>query len=156
EQETVDAIKLAAASDEYVLVEQFIKGTELTVPVMGKMKEEQSLPIFEIIPKNELYDYESKYDADGSEHIIPARLDEEVTKKIQQYAVLAHQVLGCKTYSRVDFLLIEDNITYILEVNTLPGMTPTSLFTYAAKHVDLSYVEMIEQFVQLTIEDAQK
>src|SRR5699024_8160642 len=110
EQETVDAIKLAAASDEYVLVEQFIKGTELTVPVMGKMKEEQSLPIFEIIPKNELYDYESKYDVDGSEHIIPARLDEEVTKKIQEYAVLAHQVLGCKTYSRADFLLTEDNI----------------------------------------------
>ena len=156
EQETVDAIKLAAASDEYVLVEQFIKGTELTVPVMGKMKEEQSLPIIEIIPKNELYDYESKYDVDGSEHIIPARLDEEVTKKIQEYAVLAHQVLGCKTYSRADFLLTEDNIPYILEVNTLPGMTPTSLFPDAAKHVDLSYEEMIEQFVQLTIEDTKK
>src|SRR5699024_7115961 len=117
-EETIAAIKLAAASDEYVLVEQFIKGTELTVPIMGKMNEEKSLPIIEIIPKNELYDYESKYDADGSEHIIPARLDEEVTKKIQQYAVLAHQVLGCKTYSRVDFLLTEDNIPYILEVRS--------------------------------------
>lgn len=155
-EETKAAIELAAASDEYILVEQFIKGTELTVPVMGKINEEKALPIIEIIPKNDLYDYESKYAADGSEHIIPARLDADVTEKIQSYAVLAHQVLGCKTYSRADFLLTEDNIPYILEVNTLPGMTPTSLFPDAAKHVDLSYEEMIEQFVQLTVEDSQK
>src|SRR5699024_772352 len=146
------AIEQAAESDDYILVEQFIKGKELTVPVLGKKNEETALPIIEIIPKNELYDYESKYSEGGSEHIIPAKISEDVTKKIKDYAVRAHQVLGCETYSRADFLLTDDGVPYILEVNTLPGMTPTSLFPDAAKTVNMSYEEMIEQFVQLTIE----
>lgn len=147
-----DAIKRATESDSYILVEQFIKGKELTVPVLGKKNEEKALPIIEIIPKNELYDYESKYSQGGSEHIIPARISEELTEKIKKYAVLAHQVLGCETYSRADFLLTDDGKPYILEVNTLPGMTPTSLFPDSAKAVNMSYEEMIEKLVQLTIE----
>lgn len=149
--QTKEAIEQAIKSDEFILVEQFIKGKELTVPIMGKVNEEIALPIIEIIPKNELYDYESKYAEGGSQHIIPARIDEEITKKIKQYAIIAHQVLGCETYSRADFLLTDDGIPYILEVNTLPGMTPTSLFPDAAKHVKMTYEEMIEKFVQLTI-----
>lgn len=149
--ETKDAIKQAIKSDEYILVEQFIKGKELTVPVMGKMNEETALPIIEIIPKNDLYDYESKYAVGGSEHIIPARISEEATNKIKQYAVRAHQVLGCETYSRADFLLTDDGTPYILEVNTLPGMTPTSLFPDSAQTVNISYEEMIEKLVQLTV-----
>lgn len=145
------AVENAMHSDEYILVEQFIKGIELTVPVMGKMDEEEALPIIEIIPKNELYDFEAKYSDGGSEHIIPARINEALTDKIKEYAVLAHQVLGCETYSRADFILTEDNIPYILEVNTLPGMTPTSLFPDAAKTVNLSYEAMIESFVNLTV-----
>lgn len=149
--ETAVAIENAMQSDPYILVEQFIKGRELTVPVMGKMNEESSLPIIEIIPKYELYDFEAKYAEDGSEHIIPALLDPALTKQIQDYAVLAHQILGCETYSRADFILTEDNIPYILEVNTLPGMTPTSLFPDAAKVIGLSYEAMIERFIQLTV-----
>lgn len=147
-----DAIDTASKSDEYILVEQFISGRELTVPVQGKIGEETALPIIEIIPKNDLYDYESKYTEGGSEHIIPAEIDEELTAQIQQYAVIAHQVLGCETYSRADFILSEGNTPYILEVNTLPGMTQTSLFPDAAKTVGLSYEEMIETFVNLTNE----
>lgn len=149
--QTKAAIEKAIKSDEFILVEQFIKGKELTVPVMGKINEEQALPIIEIIPKNELYDYESKYAAGGSEHIIPARISEELTEKIKQYAITAHQVLGCETYSRADFLLSDDGIPYILEVNTLPGMTPTSLFPDSAKEAKISYAEMIENFIQLTV-----
>lgn len=152
EKETVGALQRAMKSDEYILVEEFISGMELTVPVLGKMNEEKALPIIEIIPKNELYDFESKYAAGGSEHIIPARIQENVTAQIQQYAVLAHQVLGCETYSRVDFLLTDDEIPYILEVNTLPGMTPTSLFPDSAKQANLSYEKMIETLVQLSIQ----
>ncbi|HIV75441.1 MAG TPA: D-alanine--D-alanine ligase [Candidatus Pseudogracilibacillus intestinigallinarum] len=151
ENETKEAVKKAAENDLYILVEQFIKGKELTVPVLGEIHKEKSLPIIEIIPKNELYDYEAKYSVGGSEHIIPARIDKDITEKIQAYAVLAHQILGCETYSRADFLLTEEGIPYILEVNTLPGMTPTSLFPDAAKSIGISYEEMIEQFVQLSL-----
>src|SRR5690625_2473377 len=151
ENETKEAVKKAADNDLYILVEQFIKGKELTVPVLGEIHKEKSLPIIEIIPKNELYDYEAKYSVDGSEYIIPARIDKDLTEKIQAYAVLAHQILGCETYSRADFLLTEEGVPYILEVNTLPGMTPTSLFPDAAKSIGISYEEMIEQFVQLSL-----
>lgn len=144
------AIKNAIQSDAFILVEQFIKGKELTVPVIGKMGEESALPIIEIIPKNDLYDYESKYSEGGSEHIVPAQIEDALTTKIKQYAVKAHQILGCETYSRADFLLTEDGTPYILEVNTLPGMTPTSLFPDSAATVDITYEAMIEQFVQLS------
>lgn len=149
--EVIEALKKAGKSDELILVEEFIKGTELTVPILGKVGEEEALPIIEIIPKNDLYDYEAKYSVGGSEHIIPARIDADVTKLIKKYAVSAHQALGCKTYSRADFILTEDNIPYILEVNTLPGMTPTSLFPDSAKVFGMTYAEMIEKFVQLSI-----
>lgn len=147
-----EAIHNAIASDDVILVEDFIDGTELTVPVLGHIGKEKALPVIEIIPKNEHYDYESKYSAGGSEHIIPARLDEQTTKIVQDYAIKAHQALGCKTYSRVDFMLDENNIPIILEVNTLPGMTPTSLFPDAAKAIGITYEEMIETFVKLSVE----
>ena len=145
------AIQHANLSDEFILVEQFIKGKELTVPVLGKVGEEVALPIIEIIAKNELYDYESKYAKGGSEHIIPARINDIETEQIKDYAVQAHRALGCETYSRADFLLTDDGTAYILEVNTLPGMTSTSLFPDAAATYGITYEEMIEQFVQLTI-----
>ncbi|MEC5422438.1 D-alanine--D-alanine ligase [Virgibacillus sp. C22-A2] len=148
--ETKEAVEKAVLSDDTIMVEDFIKGKELTVAVLGSTGNEIALPIIEIIPKNTHYDYESKYTPGGSEHIVPAQLDAEITKKIKAYAVLAHQVLGCTTYSRVDFILAEDNTPVILEVNTLPGMTPTSLFPDAAKVTGLSYDEMIETFIQLT------
>src|SRR5699024_1078422 len=92
-QETEKAIKKANESDEFILVEQFIDGMELTVPVLGKMNEERALPIIEIVPKNEIYDYESKYTAGGSEHVVPARISESLTKEIKEHAVNAHRVL---------------------------------------------------------------
>lgn len=144
------AIVNAIQNDDMILVEDFIKGTELTVAILGPIGKEEALPIIEIIPKSGIYDYESKYTAGGSEHIVPARIDDALTKRIQQYAVKAHQILGCKTYSRVDFILDESGTPIILEVNTLPGMTPTSLFPDAAKSVGMSYGTMIEKFVQLS------
>src|SRR5699024_11157238 len=93
-QDTLEAVQKASHSDEMILVEEFIRGKELTVPVMGKHMEEKALPIIEIIPKNQMYDYESKYSDGGSEHVIPARISSEMTQQIQEYAVWAHQVLG--------------------------------------------------------------
>lgn len=146
-----DAVQLALQHDSEILVEQFIEGRELTVAVLGNRGDEKALPIIEIIPKGEYYDYESKYAVGGSEHIVPAHLNEDTTRTIQEYAVQAHQALGCETYSRVDFILTKDNNPIILEVNTLPGMTPTSLYPDAAKSVDMSYEKMISQFIELTL-----
>ncbi|MFD2630711.1 D-alanine--D-alanine ligase [Oceanobacillus kapialis] len=142
-EQIIPGIQSATKSDNMVLVEDFIKGREMTVAVLG----EEALPIIEIIPKNAYYDYESKYAAGGSEHIVPAQIDKQTTTTIKELAVQAHKVLGCETYSRVDFILTEENQPILLEVNTLPGMTPTSLFPDAAKEVGLSYDSMIESFV---------
>ncbi|RKQ37685.1 D-alanine--D-alanine ligase [Oceanobacillus halophilus] len=150
-EDIAQAVQKSLRSDDTLLVEDFIQGKELTVPIIGSSSREKALPIIEIIPKNSYYDYESKYAQGGSEHIVPAKLDEKLTEQIQKYAILAHQVLGCETYSRVDFILTEDNIPVILEVNTLPGMTPTSLFPDAAKAIGISYEDMIEEFVNLSL-----
>lgn len=151
EEQIMEALKKAVDSDDVILVEDFIKGKELTVPVLGAVGEEKALPIIEIIPKNDHYDYESKYSPGGSEHIVPADLPMDITNTIKEYAVRAHQSLDCEIYSRVDFILTNENIPVILEVNTLPGMTPTSLFPDAAKAVGLTYEQMIEEIVRLSI-----
>lgn len=151
ERDIAEALQAANESDEVILVEDYVKGREITVSVLGATGEEKALPIIEIIPKNYFYDYESKYTPGGNEQIVPASIGEETTKEIQRFAVLAHQSLGCKIYSRVDFLLTDENVPIILEVNTLPGMTETSLFPNAAKATGLPYEDMIEQLVQLSV-----
>lgn len=151
ESQIKDAIDLAFKHDFEILVEEYIQGRELTCAVIGNSGEERSLPIIEIIPKSDYYDYESKYSAGGSEHICPAEIDEALTTQIQEFAVKAHQVLGCETYSRVDFILNAQSVPIILEVNTLPGMTPTSLYPDAAKAVGMNYEKMLEQFIQMTL-----
>ncbi|ASI35678.1 MULTISPECIES: D-alanine--D-alanine ligase [Exiguobacterium] len=144
-------IELAFQADDAVLIEQFIKGREVTVPVLGQKGAEKALPVIEIIPKNEFYDYESKYAVGGSEHICPADFDEVTTQKLQEWAVLAHQVLGCSGYSRSDFLVPEIGHPVILETNTLPGMTATSLFPDGARAIGIDYPELVESFINLAI-----
>jgi len=151
EAELLNGIEMAQNHDENILVEQYIKGRELTVAVLGTVGQEKALPIIEIVPKNDYYDYESKYSEGGSVHLVPAEIDSALTEKIQSYAIKAHQVLGCDIYSRVDFILNEHQKPIILEVNTLPGMTPTSLYPDAAKAIGLNYEEMIQQFIDLTL-----
>ncbi|WP_369404882.1 D-alanine--D-alanine ligase family protein [Piscibacillus salipiscarius] len=150
ESQIKEAIDLAFTHDFEILVEEFIEGRELTCAVLGSKGEEEALPIIEIIPNSEYYDYESKYSEGGSEHICPAEVDEKLTEQIKQYAVLAHRSLGCETYSRVDFILNNQNEPIILEVNTLPGMTPTSLYPDAAKAINMSYEDMLKEFISLT------
>lgn len=147
-----DGIAKAFQCDTAVLVEQYIKGRELTVPVLGNRGNEYALPVIEIIPKNEFYDYESKYTEGGSVHVCPAELPEALTKEVQEAAVLAHRALGCAGYSRSDFLVSEDGLAYILETNTLPGMTPLSLFPDSARAVGISYGELLERFIELALE----
>jgi len=151
--ELINAIDEALKFDSHVLVEEFIDGTEVTVAVFESETEIKALPIIEIVPKkNKYYDYESKYAPGGSDHIIPARIDENTKNLIMKWAVEAHQQLGCETLSRVDFIIPKDkSLPIILEVNTLPGMTETSLYPDAAKSIGLSYDDMVYQFVTITL-----
>src|SRR5258708_6548192 len=122
------AMALGAGLGE-VLIEEFIEGRELTVAVLG----DEPLPIVEIRPKSGLYDYESKYTAGRSEYFCPADLPADLAARVQALGLEAARVLGCRGVSRVDFRLSDDSVPYCLEVNTVPGMTPTSLAPMAAK-----------------------
>ncbi|MGC4376263.1 D-alanine--D-alanine ligase [Fictibacillus sp. Mic-4] len=151
-EELLQGIQTAFTHDHTVMIEQFISGKEVTVAVMGEKGNVKALPVVEIVPKNSYYDYESKYAEGGSVHYVPARVSDEITALLQKNAVLAHEALGCEVYSRVDFIVPHDGSEpVILEVNTLPGMTPTSLFPDAAKEIGLSYPDMIEQLIKLSI-----
>ncbi|KXG43379.1 D-alanine--D-alanine ligase [Tepidibacillus infernus] len=155
--ELKEAINHAFTFDKQILIEEFISGTEVTVAVLETASEIQALPIIEIIPnKNQYYDYESKYAPGGSDHIIPARINKETEGLLKKWAIEAHRQLGCETLSRVDFIIPSDgSLPVILEVNTLPGMTETSLYPDAAKAIGLSYEDIVYKLVEITL-DKQK
>jgi len=152
EDEIIKGIEKAFNYDERIIVEQYLSGTEVTVAVLEDDDEIKALPIIEIVPKNKFYDYESKYALGGSKHIIPARIPNNLTLEVQKNAIKAHKALGCKTLSRVDMIITND-IPYILEVNTLPGMTETSLYPDAAKEIGLEYADMIDLLVKITLKE---
>lgn len=133
------------------LVEEFIPGVELTCGILdGK-----PLPLVMITPKSdaEFFDYENKYAADGAEEICPAPVDDAVTEAIQQQMVIASETLGLTGYCRGDFMITEDGTAYLLEVNTLPGMTPTSLLPRAAGAIGLSFTDLIAELIRIGTEE---
>lgn len=144
------AINKAFQFSETVIAEKFIPGTELTVPILGN----DPLPIIEIIPKKGIYDYENKYQAGKTHYVVPAELPAALTTEIQHLALKAFRALGCKHYGRVDFRLTPDLEPYCLEVNTLPGMTPTSLVPKSALAVGIEFPDLVERIVKLSLEDA--
>ncbi len=133
---------LGLADDDLIMAEQFIPGREVTVAVLG----DRPLAVTEITTKNTFYDYDAKYSAGGSTHILPAALPAAQTRQAMDLAVLAHNVLGCRGVSRADFRLDCDKF-YILEVNTQPGMTPTSLVPEQAAHVGMSFEDLVTWMV---------
>ena len=139
------ALSLAARYDQEVMAEQFIPGRELTVGVVGDVP----LPVGEIIPKHELFDYECKYTPGMSEEVFPARLDTKVARQLQELALTAHRALKLGGYSRVDFRLSPEGDIFCLEANTLPGMTRMSLLPQAAKAAGIEFPELCERICQL-------
>jgi D-alanine-D-alanine ligase len=129
-----------------ILVEEFIAGRELTVSV----KEGKALAVTEITSHHQFYDYEAKYQEGGSLHILPAQLSEDITEKVMDYATKAHKILGCRGVSRVDFRYNPDDSDrlVILEVNTQPGMTFTSLVPEQALYCGVSYSELVEWIME--------
>ena len=146
DEELSAAIRLAGQFTELILVERYIPGRELTVAVLGNT----SLPIIEIVPKDGYYDYANKYTQGKTEYFCPAELSEEVQNHVQNLAIAAHNILGCRAYSRVDFRLTEDNMPYCLEVNTIPGFTETSLVPMAARAAGIEFGDLCEEIIALS------
>lgn len=146
------AVESAFEHDDTVLIENYIEGMEITAAVIGNA-ELQALPVIEIIPDKTraFFDYDAKYTAGITQEICPARIDEESTRKAQAYAITAHRVLLCKGYSRTDMILRDKEI-YVLETNTLPGMTQTSLLPLAAKTAGISFSRLIDRLIGLGLE----
>jgi len=151
DEEVFKAVETAFRYSDLTVVEEYIPGREMTVAVL----EDKPLPVLEIIPKSGFYDYESKYTSGMSEYIVPADVTADVFDKLQQQAITAFRSLRCKVYGRVDFRLNEENIPYCLEVNTLPGMTETSLVPKMAKAVGISFEDLIERIIRNSL-DGQK
>ena len=143
ESELGPALNLAYNYSSSVMVEQFIEGRELTVTLIGG----KALPVCEIIPSHELYDYECKYTSGMSKYVCPADIDLDLTKRVQEITERLFDVLKCRHYSRADFRLDHEDNLWFLEMNTLPGMTDTSLAPMAAKAAGFSFNDLIDRIV---------
>lgn len=145
-----EAMALALSYDTEALVETFLSGVEITVSVLGN-RCPQVLPTIEIVPRAEFYDYASKYEPGGSRHIIPARISKEAAGKAADLAVRCHHVLGCRGMSRTDMIVDQDEV-WVLEVNTIPGMTPTSLLPDAAAAAGISFSALLDRVIDYALE----
>jgi len=151
ESELKKALNLAKKFGREVLIEEYIKGTEVTCAVLGNEKP-YPLPVIEIVPlKGEFFDYESKYSESGAEEIVPARISKSLTKKVQDLAIKVYKVLGCRGFARVDFILKNGITPIVLEINTIPGLTPMSLLPKAAKAAGISYPDLLDRIIKYAI-----
>nr|MDQ6912202.1 D-alanine--D-alanine ligase [Verrucomicrobiota bacterium] len=142
-------IALAAKYDSEIMLERFIAGREFTVGVLG----DRGLAVGEIIPAAaEIFDYASKYQTGGAREIFPADLSAEATRRAQELALAAHRALKLRDYSRVDFRMDADENFWVLEVNTLPGMTATSLLPQSAAAAGISFAELCERICRSATE----
>jgi D-alanine-D-alanine ligase len=140
----LQGIKLAFKYDKQIIVEDFIKGTEITVAVLAG----QVLPIVEIVAKSGFYDFKAKYQKGGSTHIIPARISAKAYKVAQDYALKVFNGFNCKAICRVDMMVDDKDKVWVLENNTLPGMTQTSLLPDAAKFAGISFNDIVLKILE--------
>lgn len=147
------AIQDGFAHDDTLIVEAYVKGIELTCGVLGNESLE-ALPVIEIIPGqgHEYFDFNAKYVAGETEEICPARIDEQTTRKVQALAISAHQALFLKGYSRTDMILAGNDL-FVLETNTIPGMTATSLYPQSAAAAGYSFSRLLDTLIQLAIDE---
>jgi D-alanine-D-alanine ligase len=142
------AIEEAFEFDERIIIQEYTPGRELTVGILGEM----ALPVIEIIPNSKFFDFTAKYQTNLTQYIIPAVLDQKVALEVQRIALQAHKFLGCYGCSRVDIILTKEQRPYILEVNTIPGMTATSLLPKAAKIVGIDFSQLCLKLLELAYE----
>lgn len=145
------AIEKAFQYDSSILVEQCVRGVEISVPVLGN-DDPTVLPIIEIVPKSGVYDYESKYTPGATDEIVPARIAENIAARAREMAALCHKVLGCRGMSRTDMIVATDGKIYVLEVNTIPGMTPTSLLPRSAQAAGIPFPQLLDRLIGYALE----
>jgi D-alanine-D-alanine ligase len=146
-QELTDAVEESNGYDDAVVFEQFVRGREFTVAILG----DEALPVGEIIPENEIFDYECKYQPGMAEEIFPADLPDEPARVVQDLALRAHRALKLRGYSRIDFRMDSEGAFWCLEANTLPGMTSASLFPKGAAAAGISFPELCERLCDLAL-----
>ncbi len=139
------AIDLAFGFDQRIIIEEYIPGREITVGVL----DERALPVIEIVPKNRFFDFEAKYRSGMTEYIVPAQIEAGIAEESQRIALSAHRLLGCFGCSRVDMILDKNNVPFVLEVNTIPGLTSTSLLPKAAKVTGIDFTQLCVKLLQL-------
>jgi D-alanine-D-alanine ligase len=140
----------ALSYDDTVLLEEYIKGTEISISLIGNSKP-KVLPIVEISPKKSFFDFESMYTPGLTEYFVPARISEELTKRVQEIALKIYKTFNCRGACRVD-MIIKNNIPYVLELNTIPGMTETSLLPMTAEAAGINFPDLAERLVKLAME----
>ena len=150
EAEVDEGIAAAVELSPWVLVEAYLRGTELTCAVLAEPHggEPLVLPPTEIVPAREFFDYESKYLESGTEEITPARISEEETARVQAVALATHRALGCRGISRTDIMLVEGE-PWVMELNTIPGMSPMSLVPRAAKEIGMDFGELLDRLIAM-------
>jgi D-alanine-D-alanine ligase len=149
EKATANAFKF----DKKVIIEKYIDGREITVAVLGNNHPKALPPIEIILKKTDFFDYNAKYKVGASEEICPAKIPKKITQKSQKIAIEAHRALGCRGVSRSDFIFDRDLRIYLLETNTIPGMTPTSLLPKAATAAGYSFEALIQKILDLALEN---
>ena len=147
EEELIKALEIAFQHDDEIIVEEFIQGREFTCGVMGFDGTIKALPMTEVKPKHEFFDFADKYGDDGAQEETPANLPDELTKKCQSIAVKAFKILRCRNVSRIDFIL-KENEFYLIEVNTIPGMSAKSILPQQAKAVGISFEELLMKIIE--------
>ncbi|TDX53011.1 D-alanine--D-alanine ligase [Orenia marismortui] len=146
----IDAFQEALKYDKEVLVEEYIAGREITIALLGN-EEPQVLPIIEIKPKEGIYDFQAKYTKGMTEFIIPAKLDEAVYRQSEELALKAYKALKCKGMARVDLRVNSEGEAYVLEVNTIPGMTETSLLPQAAEAIGIDFDKLVVMILEYAL-----
>jgi D-alanine-D-alanine ligase len=152
ERELEDAVALAFAHDEKVLVEEFVRGVEIEIGVLGNAAPESSLPGEIAVTRNEWYDYEAKYEDGEMELVVPARIAERQVERARELAVQAFVATECEGMARVDLFVREDGEVLVNELNTIPGFTATSVYAKLFAATGLDYVALLERLVRLAVE----
>ncbi len=151
QEELPDAIISALGYSKKIIIEKYVKGIELAVSIMGDPKPE-TLPIVEIVPQKQFFDFESRFAVDETEYFVPARLDRKTADLVKNTALDVHRSLACTKLSRVDIILDPENhIPYVLELNTSPGMTDTSLLPMAAQEAGMGFEQLVEKIVEMSL-----
>jgi D-alanine-D-alanine ligase len=148
----VEAVETAFRFDRRVMIEEYIPGREVTVGILDG----RPLPVIEVIPKRRFFDYQAKYESGLTEYMVPAELAGRVAAAAQASAQMAHRSLGCAGCSRVDIILNKDSVPYILEINTIPGFTATSLLPKAAKAAGIDFGQLCLKLLELAYEKSAK